>query len=124
MFHNCDTPQHNCDTSGNPSISIQSQYNIQFTTYHLVVVVVIATTVVDSWLLQAGQQSGISLGVVLHNSGNATKASTNASTCELAIPASCDNDDVTVGHLDTTNNPGMIYQLVSVLLSAQQICIS
>ena len=98
--------------------------NVQLTTYHLVVVVVIATTVVDSWLLQAGQQSGLPLGVVPHNSGNATKASTNASTCELAIPASCDNDDVTVGHLDTTNNPGMIYQLVSVLLSAQQICIS
>ena len=50
---------------------IQSQYNIQFTTYHLVVVEVIATTVLESRLLQAGQQSGLPLGVVPHNSVDA-----------------------------------------------------
>ena len=44
--------------------------------YHLVVVVVIATTVVESRLLQAWQQSGLTLGGVPHHSGdaNATRA--------------------------------------------------
>ena len=92
------------------------QYNAQHTTHQLVVVVVIATTVESPRLLQAGQQSGISLGVVLHNSGNATKPRCPGN----AIPATCDNDVVTVGHVDTTSNPGMSYQIVSVLLSAKQ----
>ena len=85
-----------------------TMYNVQLTTYHFVVVVVIATTRVVSRILQAGQQSGLPLGVVPHNSGGAHVI--------RASPASCDDYVVTVGHLDTTSLPGMSYQLVSILL--------
>ena len=78
---------------------------LQLTTHQLVVVVVEATTVTMSRSLQAGQQRGLPLGVVPHNSGNATYGS------PYAIPASCDNEVVTFGHLDTTSNPGMSYQI-------------
>ena len=76
-----------------------SQYIVQPTTYHLVVVVVIATTVEVSRLLQAGQQSGLPLGVVPHNSG--------AARATRARVASCNDDVVTVGHLDTTSYAAM-----------------
>ena len=50
-------------------------------------------------LLQAGQQRGLPLGVVPHNSGGEGLAS-------------CDDYIVTVGHLDTTSMAAMKYKLV------------
>ena len=87
---------------------LQSQYNdnAQLTTYHLVIVVVIATTVVPSRCLQAGQQCGLPLGVVPHYSGDAIIR---------APEASCDDDLATAGHIDTTSISAMKYQLVSIL---------
>ena len=74
---------------------LYSQYItiVQFTTHHLVVVVVIATTGYISCLLQAGQQSGLPLDAVAHNSGGASQATA----------FSCDDDVVSVGHLDSTS---------------------
>ena len=92
---------------------IQSQYNIQFTTYHLVVVEVIATTVLESRLLQAGQQSGLPLGAVAHNSG--------AARATRARVASCDDVVVTVGYLNTTSISAMKYQLIEVNQQQQQL---
>ena len=69
------------------------QYNEQHTTHQLVVVVVIATTVESPRLLQAGQQSDLPLDAVAHNSGGASQATA----------FSCDDDVVSVGHLDSTS---------------------
>ena len=55
-------------------------------------------------MLQAGQQSGLPLGVVPHNSG--------AARATRARVASCNDDVVTVGHLDTTSMAAMKYKLV------------
>ena len=74
------------------------------TTHQLVVVIVIATTVVSPWCLQAGQQRGLPLGVVPHHSGDAIVT--------RARVASCDDDVVTVGHFDTTSMAAMKYKLV------------
>ena len=74
---------------------------LQLTTHQLVVVVVIATTVESPRCLQAGQLSGHSIGVVLQDSGDVT----------TATDASCDDDVVTAGHLDTTSISGLRYQL-------------
>ena len=72
--------------------------SMQRTTYQLVVVIVIATTVFISRCLQAGQQRGLPLGVVPHHSAEAIR---------VAFPfnASCDDNVVTVGHLDTARLP-------------------
>ena len=83
---------------------LYSQYNVQLTAHHLDVVVVIATTVSVSRCLQAGQQRGLPLGVVAHNSGEARATRARVS--------SCDDDVVTVGHLDTTSMAAMKYKLV------------
>ena len=73
------------------------------TTYQLAVIVVVATGREPPSLLQAGQQSGFPLDVVAHNSGDAS----------ITTPASCDDNVVTAGHLDTTSLPGTKYRLVS-----------
>ena len=78
--------------------------SMQRTTHQLVVVIVIATTVLSPWCLQAWQQRGLPLGVVPHHSGDATRASV----------ASGDDVVVTVGYLDTTSPTAMIYQLIEV----------
>ena len=87
---------------------IQSKYNGLLTIYHLVIGVVIATTVPESLLLQAWQKSGLPLGVVPHYSGSdmCTRAS---------YYASCDDDLATAGHLNTTSKSAMKYQLDSIL---------
>ena len=88
----------------------QLQYILQLTTYHLVVVVVIATTVESPRCLQAGQLSGHSIGVVHNNSGDVTRA--------RATDASCYDDVVTAGLLDSTSISGLRYQLaISLNLS-------
>ena len=74
---------------------------VQPSTYHLVVVVVIATTVESPRCLQAGQLSGHSIGGVHQDSGDVN----------TATDASCDDDVVTAGHLDTTSVSGLRYQL-------------
>ena len=53
--------------------------------------------------LQAGQLSGHSIGGVHNDSGHVTGA--------RATDASCDDDVVTAGHLDTTSISGFRYQL-------------
>ena len=74
---------------------------LQLTTHQLVVVVVIATTVESPRCLQAGQLSGHSIGGVHQDSGHVT----------TATDASCDDDVVTAGHLDTTSISGFRCQL-------------
>ena len=83
---------------------LQSQYNVPLTTYHLVIVVVIATTVCMSRCLQAGQQSGLPLGVVPHHSGDAIIIRANVSS------SSCDDDLAAAGNIDTTSIAAMKYQ--------------
>ena len=78
---------------------IQSQYNVKPSTYQLVVVVVIATTVESPRLQQVREGIRHSIGEVLQNSADVT----------IVTDASCDDNLVTAGHLDTTSISGMRY---------------
>ena len=78
-----------------------NKYNIQLTTHQLAVVVVITATVESPRCLQVGQRIGRPYGGVLQNPGDVN----------TATDASCDDDLVTAGHLDTTSISGMRYRL-------------
>ena len=81
--------------------------NAQLTTHQLIVLVVIATTVTMSRCLQAGQQRGLPLGVVPHNSGKAIVT---------RQPASCDDNVVTAGHRKQLWNELSISLIISFKL--------
>ena len=80
-------------------------YNLQIN-HQLVIVVVEATPVVVSRLLQAGQQSGLPLGVVSYNLGDTIAI--------RACIASCDYVVVTLWHLDTTSYTGTKFIVSSI----------
>ena len=84
---------------------MQSLYYVQLSTYHhLVIVVVVAATVAFPLCLQAGQQSGLPLGVVPHHSGDAIIIWANVSS------SSCDDDLAAAGNIDTTSIAAVKYQ--------------